>query len=54
MGETIKANCENCDFTKKFDFVPPYKRPDWPVLIKVEGFSGVRDELSPLMVDSST
>lgn len=20
MGETIKANCENCDFTKKFDF----------------------------------
>jgi hypothetical protein len=36
------------------DFVPPYMRPDWPVLNEVEGFGSVRDELCHLMAEPST
>ena len=35
-------------------YEPPYTRPAWPVLSKVEGFGGVRGELRHLMAEPST
>jgi hypothetical protein len=36
------------------DCEPPYTRPAWPVLSKVEGYGGVRGALRQLMAEPST